>query len=139
MTVLIFQALVRISAGMIVFADLAITPTELIIFFAAWVILSGIAEIVVATALSKEMNGEWPLPAAGSLSIIFGALLLLLANEEILAIVMGSYAIIFGLALMTLSLRLRQLAGEIFVAAASTSQLNHSRSAEASKTSSSRA
>jgi uncharacterized membrane protein HdeD (DUF308 family) len=120
------EAFIRLSAGVIILAYLVILPIEPVTLFAAW-ILSGIAEIVVAIELSKEMSSEWPLPMAGMMSIMFGTLLLLLANEDVLAVVMGSYEIIFGLVLLTLSLQLHQIADAISAAAALTSELNHLR------------
>jgi uncharacterized membrane protein HdeD (DUF308 family) len=110
---LLFEGLVRIGAGVVVFAYLGITQVELLTLFAVWVILSGIAEITVAMALRRELSGEWPLPVAGTLSVAFGVLLLLLPSEGVLALMMGFYALIFGITLMALALRLRQLTQEI--------------------------
>jgi uncharacterized membrane protein HdeD (DUF308 family) len=110
---LLFEGLVRIGAGGIAFAYPAITETELLKLFAVWVILSGSAELAVAMALRKELTGEWPLPVAGMLSISFGVLLLLFPSEGVLALMMGLYALIFGITLIALALRLWQLAHEI--------------------------
>jgi uncharacterized membrane protein HdeD (DUF308 family) len=125
---LLFEGLVRIGAGASAFEASDITDDALLTFFSVWVISSGIAEIVVAIALRKEVTGEWPLPLAGTLSIIFGVLMLWFSSVEVLALVMGSYVIIFGLMLTALALRLRQLADEMHVAAISTSSVNSSHS-----------
>jgi len=110
---LLFEGFVRIAAGGCVFAYPSITETSLLMYFASWVILSGIAEIVIAIELSDEVSGEWPLPVAGTLSISLGVWLIVLSNPEVLALEMGFYALIFGITLTALALRLRQLSQEI--------------------------
>ena len=107
---LLFEGFVRIGAGGIAFGTTGITEDALLTLFSVWVISSGMAEIGVAIALRKELTGEWPLPLAGTLSIIFGVLLMLLPSVGVLTLVMGFYALIFGMTLMAFALRLRQLA-----------------------------
>jgi uncharacterized membrane protein HdeD (DUF308 family) len=119
---LLFEGFVRIAAGVCVFAYPGITETSLLMSFASWVILSGIAEIVLAMALSEEVSGEWPLPVAGTLSISLGVWLMMLSNPAVLALEIGFYALIFGMTLMALALRLRQLAQEMPVGAVSTAR-----------------
>jgi uncharacterized membrane protein HdeD (DUF308 family) len=119
---LLFEGFVRIAAGVCVFAYTGITETSLLMSFASWVILSGIAEIVLAIALSEEVSGEWPLPVAGTLSISLGVWLMVLSNPAVLALEIGFYALIFGMTLMALALRLRQLAQEMPVGAVSTAR-----------------
>jgi Flp pilus assembly protein TadB len=92
----------------------------------------------MAIALRKELSGEWPLPVAGTLSIIFGVLLLLLAHVGVLALVMGFYALVFGFSLMALARRLRQLEQEIPAATVLSSRPNSARPTETSTRSSSR-
>src|SRR3954468_21899252 len=61
---LFFEALVRIGGGLIAIGEPGIIlafPR----FLAAWAILTGVAEAVVAIVLRRELVGEWPLPFAG--------------------------------------------------------------------------
>jgi uncharacterized membrane protein HdeD (DUF308 family) len=75
-----------------------------------------VAEMVVAIVLRRELEGEWPLPFAGAVSVTVALLLLLTPNAvgaAELKWLVGPYAIIFGSTLLALVRRLRQLAQEI--------------------------
>jgi uncharacterized membrane protein HdeD (DUF308 family) len=132
---LLFEGFVRIAAGVCVFAYPGISEISLLRAFTVWVIFSGIAEIILAIALSDEVSGEWPLPVAGTLSILFGVVLMLISDPAVLTLQMGLYALIFGMTLMALALRLRQLAHEIPVTVTSTSRPNSAHSATKSNSS----
>jgi uncharacterized membrane protein HdeD (DUF308 family) len=112
---LLFESLVRIFGGLIAMGqpDILLTFPR---YFAAWSILTGIAEIVVAIVLRRELSYEWPLPFAGIISITV-ALLILFSPAEIgvpaLRWLVGPYAMFFGVTLLALVRRLRQLAQEI--------------------------
>jgi uncharacterized membrane protein HdeD (DUF308 family) len=85
-------------------------------FFGGWAIWTGVADTIVAIVLRRELEGEWPLPFAGAVSVIVAVLLLLTPNTVGVAELkwlVGPYAIIFGSTLLVLVRRLRQLAREI--------------------------
>jgi uncharacterized membrane protein HdeD (DUF308 family) len=112
---LLFEALVRIGGGLVAMGE----PDVLLAFprfFAGWAILTGVAEAIVAIVLRRELAREWPLPFASAISILI-ALLLLLPSITIgvpaLRWLVGPYAIFFGVTLLALARRLRQLAQEI--------------------------
>jgi uncharacterized membrane protein HdeD (DUF308 family) len=112
---LLFEALVRVGGGLIAMSSLEVLVT-FPRFFAGWAILTGVAEVIVAVVLRRELEGEWPLPFAGAVSVIVALLLLLTPNTigaAELKWLVGPYAIIFGLTLLALVRRLRQLAQEI--------------------------
>jgi uncharacterized membrane protein HdeD (DUF308 family) len=73
--------------------------------------VTGAAEIATAFRLRREVPNERLLVIAGVLSILFGAALALFpdAGAPAVAWLIGLYAIIFGMALIGLGLRLRQL------------------------------
>lgn len=75
----------------------------------AWAIVTGIFEIVTAIRLRKEIEGELWLILSGIASVIFGLLVFIFPGSGAFAIglVVGIYAIIFGITLIALSLRLR--------------------------------
>ena len=87
-----------------------ITGIVLLMFIAAWAIVTGIMEIVGAVRLRKEIDDEWYLIASGVLSVLFG--LLLLARPETgalsLIFVIGAFAIFFGALQVSFALRLRR-------------------------------
>lgn len=82
----------------------------------AWAILTGALEIAAAVRLRKEIEGEWLLALSGALSILLGiAVPVLLYLDPGLTIlsaawVIATYAIIAGVALIGLGLRLRRRA-----------------------------
>jgi uncharacterized membrane protein HdeD (DUF308 family) len=112
---LLFEAIVRAGGGLVAWG----VPTIMFAFprmFAAWAILTGVADIVVAVVLRRELSREWPLPFAGLISIAI-ALVLLMTSGAISVVTLrwlvGPYAMCFGVVLLTFALRMRQLAYEI--------------------------
>jgi len=113
---LLLESLVRIAGGLIALGE----PRVVVAFpqfFAAWAILAGAAEIVVAIVLRRELVGEWPLPFAGAMSIMT-AILLLIAIPVMEGVpsfkwLVGPYTIIYGVSLLALTRRLHQLAQEM--------------------------
>jgi uncharacterized membrane protein HdeD (DUF308 family) len=108
---LVVEGVVGILAGIVTFLWPDITTLVLLFMIAAWAILTGVLEIVAAIRLRREMKGEWLLALGGVLSVVFGILLVAWPATGALAVVflIGIYAIVFGVALLALALRLRQL------------------------------
>ena len=98
-----------IITGILTFMWPGITALVLLYFIAVWAMLSGIFEIAAAVRLRKEIEGEWLLILAGISSVIFGALLVVMPGAGALAgsWTIGSYALLFGILLLVLALRLR--------------------------------
>ena len=107
---LVLVGLFGIAAGLVTFLWPGITALVLIVFIGAWAIAHGIFEIVGAIKLRKEIDDEWLLIAAGALSVIFGLVVLVAPGAGALGLIwaIGSYAIVFGILLVGLSLRLRK-------------------------------
>jgi uncharacterized membrane protein HdeD (DUF308 family) len=100
------------------FLNPAITALAFLVVIAVWAMLLGIAAVLSAMALRREIRGEWPLPVAGVLSLLLGLLLLLQPSAGALALVwlVGSYAIALGGVLLTLAIRMRHLSHEMAIA-----------------------
>jgi uncharacterized membrane protein HdeD (DUF308 family) len=86
-----------------------IAATILVFVFAFQAIVGGVLEIVVAIRERKEIEGEGWLIVGGVLSIIFGLILLAspLMSSLILIRILGAFAIVFGVALIVNSFRVR--------------------------------
>ena len=101
--------LLGIAAGILTFVWPGITAFVLLLFIAGWAIGTGVLEIVGAIRLRKEIENEWLLIASGVLSVIFGLILVAQPGTGALALlyVIGTFAILFGILEVWLSLRLR--------------------------------
>jgi uncharacterized membrane protein HdeD (DUF308 family) len=73
--------------------------------------VTGVLEIVAAIQMRKYITGEWLLALSGVASVLFGVALLI--NPAIglltLALIIGAYAVVFGVLLLLLGFRLRGL------------------------------
>jgi uncharacterized membrane protein HdeD (DUF308 family) len=104
--------LLGIAAGIVTLLWPGMTGMILLIFIAAWSIATGFMQIVGAIKLRKEIDDEWLLIASGVLSVLFGIAIAAWpgAGALALALVIGSFAILYGLLLIMFSFRLRKFA-----------------------------
>jgi uncharacterized membrane protein HdeD (DUF308 family) len=108
---LVVEGIAGVAAGVIAFAWPAITALALVLLIAAWAVVTGIVEIFVAIRLRRELEGEWLLALGGGASIVAGVLLAARPGVGALAVVwlIAAYAIVFGIVLLALAVRLRRL------------------------------
>jgi uncharacterized membrane protein HdeD (DUF308 family) len=87
----------------------SITALVLLWLIAAWALVTGVLEIIVAIRLRRELEHEWLLALAGVASVLLGLILAVFPGQGAVALVwvIGAYAIVFGAALIVLALRLR--------------------------------
>jgi uncharacterized membrane protein HdeD (DUF308 family) len=107
----ILGGLLGIVAGIIAVVWPGITLAVLGILVGAWALVTGIAEIVAAIRLRKQIEGELMLGLAGLVSAIFGVLVLVwpIAGAVTIATLIGIFALIYGVVLIVLGFRLRRL------------------------------
>ena len=108
--VFLLEGLISLAAGVIVLLQPELAGLALVIVIAIWAVLTGILEIVAAIRLRREIRNEWMLGFAGFLSIVLGILMLLqpAAGGLVITLMIGSYALIFGILLVALGFRLRR-------------------------------
>jgi uncharacterized membrane protein HdeD (DUF308 family) len=108
---MIFTGLVSVGAGVAAFLWPGLTAMVLLWIVAAWAIVRGVAEIVAAIRLRREIENEWLLGLAGALSILFGLALFVRPGAGAIALVwfIAAFAIAHGVLLVALAFRLRSL------------------------------
>jgi uncharacterized membrane protein HdeD (DUF308 family) len=108
---LIFEGVTGVAAGVLTFIWPEITTLALLYLIAFWAIATGVLEVVAAVILRRELRGEWLLAAGGIISVLFGVFLVIRPGDGAIAVawLIGLYAIVFGIALIVLGFRLRQL------------------------------
>jgi len=107
---LLIQGVLGIVAGVFAFFIPGLTAVALLYLIAGWAIATGVLAVVAAIRLRKHINGEWVLALSGVLSVVFGLLLFAFPGPGALAVVLwiGAYAVVFGVTLITLGVRLRK-------------------------------
>jgi len=100
-----------IIVGLLTFHAPGITALALVIYIAAWALMTGATEIALAIKMRREIKGEWFLILMGLASIIFAAFLLWnpLAGAAALIWVIAWYAVVVGVLAIFFGFRLRSL------------------------------
>jgi uncharacterized membrane protein HdeD (DUF308 family) len=111
---MLLVGLCGIAIGILTFTNPVATAVVLIYYIAFWAIFTGVFEVVAAFRLRKVVQGEWALGVAGLLTVAFGLMVLARPAAGILGVIflIGAYAIVFGLLLIALGLRLRSFHSE---------------------------
>ena len=106
---LLFEGLLGIGIGLMAFFAPGVTAIGLLFYIAAWSLATGILEIVGAIRLRKEIEGEAWWILTGIASILFAVFLMVFPGAGILGLVwlLGVYAIVFGILLIALGIRIR--------------------------------
>jgi uncharacterized membrane protein HdeD (DUF308 family) len=111
---------VGVLAGIVALIWPSITALALLFLIAAWAIVRGIAEIVAAIQLRKEIEGEWMLILSGIASVAFGVLLLLFPGAGAVSVVwlIATFALIFGVLSIILAFKVKSVKDHVHDAAA---------------------
>ena len=120
--VLLF-GIVGVIVGIFTFFYPGVTAIALLYLIAAWALVRGIFEIVTAIQLRKEISYEWALVISGLIGIIFGIVLLANPGAGALAmvVVIGAFALMFGVMMIVLAFRVRGLPTRLETTAANVS------------------
>ena len=107
---LLIEGIAGILAGLIAFVLPGMAALVLLYLIAAWAIIKGIFEIARAIRLRREIRGEWALIAGGALSVLFGAILIVVSPfAAILSLIwlIGVYAVAFGILMLITAFQVR--------------------------------
>jgi uncharacterized membrane protein HdeD (DUF308 family) len=108
---LLVEGIVGIGAGLVTFVWPGLTALVLLYIIAAWALVTGVVELIAAVRLRKAIRDEWWMVLSGLVSVVFGIALLVAPAAGALALVwlIATYAIVFGVMLIALAVRLHGL------------------------------
>ena len=104
------EGAVAIVAGPAAVLWPGLTTSGLVYVIAGWAVLTGVLKILTAIFLRSWVDNGWLLAGSGSLSVLFGIQLVVLADSDVpfLAPFIGGFAVVLGLALIVFTFRLRE-------------------------------
>jgi uncharacterized membrane protein HdeD (DUF308 family) len=105
---LLLEGIVGIGAGVVTFVYPDLTALVLVYIIGAWALITGVLELVAAVRLRRIIENEFWLVLGGIASVLFGVVLFVAPGAGALALVwlIAAYAIVFGVLMIGLSLRL---------------------------------
>jgi uncharacterized membrane protein HdeD (DUF308 family) len=105
---LIFEGLLNIAVGIAAFLWPGLTVVAFVWLIAAWAIVSGGLMTAAGFRLNLD-HGRWWMVLGGLLSLAYGVLLIItpLIGAVVLTWWLGAYALVFGVALVIFSFKLR--------------------------------
>ena len=117
---LLLSGIAGIGLGVVTYRNPGATALVLLLYIATWALVIGLLQVAAAIRLRKEIEGEFWLALSGILSIVFAFFLWLFPGEGALSLVMliGVYAIVFGVTLIALGFKLRGLGKRLSAPAA---------------------
>ena len=106
----LFRGIVSLLLGALTLLAPFITAVALVWYVAAWLLVMGILEIVVAIRLRKRIQGEGWYILAGVLSVVAAVIFMVdpLASAYTFTLILGCYAIIIGVTLVGAYIRIQR-------------------------------
>src|SRR5215204_4122216 len=106
---LLTEGAIGILFGLLALFWPGLTALALLYLFAFWAILGGIARIVMAVMLRREIENEWSIGLSGVLYVILGIVLILLPGAGLLAYtwLIGLFALAVWIILIFYAFRVR--------------------------------
>jgi uncharacterized membrane protein HdeD (DUF308 family) len=111
----VLEGLVFIAAGIVVLINPVFAVGGIMIFIAAWAIVSGLLQIIMAIRLRKIITNEWFMIFNGIISIIFGVILAgnLITGAGVILMIIGIFAVISGVFTLMLSFKIKNFSTQI--------------------------
>jgi uncharacterized membrane protein HdeD (DUF308 family) len=109
----LIQGLFGLAIGLIALFWPFVTAGAIILLIAAWALITGLIEVAAALRLRREIENEWMLILSGALSMLLGLMFAFFPAAGIWVVTwfIGVYAVVGGVALIQLGLRLRRMRG----------------------------
>ena len=108
---LLIEGIFGVALGLLTFVWPGITGLVLFMLVVVWAIVTGVLEIAAAIQLRQILENEWLLAFSGVLSILLGIAMLVWPGASVIALawLIGIYAIVFGITLIALGFRLKNM------------------------------
>jgi uncharacterized membrane protein HdeD (DUF308 family) len=110
---LLASGIAGIAIAVLAFLWPGVTAVLLLFWILAWLVITGVLQIVVGIRLRREIKGEFLLILGGILSVVFG--LYLMANPALGALavlrMIAFYAFIAGILMIVVAFRLKEIRG----------------------------
>ncbi len=108
---LITLGVLGVVAGLISLIWPRITVIVLLVIIAVWAIIAGVTQIAAAIRLRRVIRNEWFLALSGAVALVLGLLLIVQPGEGAIALLVAiaTFALVWGVTLIVLGLRLRSL------------------------------
>ena len=105
--------LLGILLGILTFTSPLATGLAILMFIAAWAILTGGFEIYTALKLRHEIEGEWVLVLIGAISVLFGVYCVYapLVSGIGITMALGLFALVIGIVNVVIAFKVKGFAG----------------------------
>ena len=106
--------IIGILIGVLTIAHPFGTTLFLLYMIAVWALITGIISIITAIRLRKQISNEWYLILSGAVAVIFSFFIFAWPKAAAMTImwIISVFAILFGILLLVLALRIRKVAKE---------------------------
>jgi len=107
---LILYSLTSIIFGVLAIAQPLGMAEAMFWVLAIWLVIAGVARIVMAIRVRKEVSGEWMLALSGVLAIVLGGLFLAMPGVGMLTVLIwiAAGALVYGALQVALAFRMRK-------------------------------
>lgn len=108
---MLLEGLCGIAFGVLALRVPGVTTLVLLMYIAAFAVITGVLRIVMAVRLRKEIQGEWWLALSGLAGVLFGVLMMTMPGAGALAMMVyiGVWALFLGFSLIFLAFRVRRI------------------------------
>jgi len=118
--VMLLEGALALLLGVYALRTPGLASLALLYFIGAWAVVSGLARIIFAISLRKEIQGEWWLVLGGTASVLFGLIMFARPGAGALALLwlVGIWSILAGIAFAMLAFKARRFGNAITAAKA---------------------
>lgn len=106
----ILIGLAGVVAGILIISLPGITAVVAMYYIGAWMVVTGVLQIIYAIKVREQIEGEWLLVVSGLISVILGIVFFIWPGGGAVSLVwlIAIYAILIGIALSIFALRARK-------------------------------